>query len=95
MHDPDNQFSSGTECRLKVPVDGPQGNGILHVFAQLTGVEAAAEMRLRRCELELKETSKLLPEEYGKKRLVVYDRERHGDIKRRVNLSTAPQQQQQ
>ena len=39
------------------------------------------EFKLRLCELEVKETDKLLPQDYEKKRLVVFSQERHGDIK--------------
>lgn len=84
MNDRQNNYISDTEARFRIPVKGSHGKGHLLILAtpdQTDNTEEKSEFKLRLCELEVKETDKLLPQDYDKKRLVVFSQERHGDIK--------------
>ena len=70
-------FVGEKEARFEIPVCGPRGEGIYHVLAEAE----TAELELTKAELEVTKTDQLLPAEYENKRLVVYLKERHGNIK--------------
>jgi len=63
-----------------VPVKGPKGKGVLILFADKPSQEEDEELSLSRAELEIDSTETLLPEQFRGKRLVVFARERHGDV---------------
>lgn len=58
---------------LRVPVEGPKGNGSLFLH-----VQCDPSCVIRRAEVEVNETEALAPEKYKEKRLLIYDFQKHG-----------------
>ena len=74
-------FVDVREAKFEIPVSGPKGRGVYHVSARNIENGSGSELELVRAELEVTETDQLLPAEYENKRLVVFLKERHGNIK--------------
>lgn len=75
--DSTNTFTTPTEAGIMVPVTGPQGSGNYHLRAS---PDEEGFWRARRCDLEVTSCTVLEEEKWRNKRLIVFDRERHGDL---------------
>jgi len=49
------------------------------------------EWKVQRCELQIVNTTELEPEKFANKRLVVFDKDRHGDLDKLLSNSQAAQ----
>lgn len=58
-------------------MSGPKGSGSAYLVALR---EDGGAWTLRRLDLELDKTTELMPEEFANKRMVVFDRARHGPV---------------
>ena len=86
LGDSTHNFEGESTIRLRLPVYGPTGRGHYCLVvekreASAPGRGSADEAVLVRSDLELDETKSLLPDQFEGKKMVIYARERHGDIK--------------
>jgi len=77
LGDATHNFEGESTIRLRLPVLGPAGRGHYSLVAE----KAEANIVLVRSDLEVEETKSLLPEQFEGKKMIIYARERHGDIK--------------
>ena len=80
LGDATHNFEGESTIRLRLPVLGPAGRGHYSLVAE----KAEANIVLVRSDLEVEETKSLLPEQFEGKKMIIYARERHGDIKNYV-----------
>ena len=72
-----NTFASEEEARVMLPVAGVSGEGQYHLLAR---PDDQGRWGAVRCELELTRCEVLGQEKWRDRRLVVFDKERHGDV---------------
>ena len=77
LGDATHNFEGESTIRLRLQVLGPAGRGHYSLVAE----KAEANIVLVRSDLEVEETKSLLPEQFEGKKMIIYARERHGDIK--------------
>ena len=80
-----HNFEGETTIRLRLPVHGPTGKGHYSLVADkqetVPAGETAGDPVLVRSDLEVDETKSLLPEQFAGKKMIIYARDRHGDLK--------------
>ncbi len=76
------ETSNDKEPVIKFAVRGTLGNGLFYIK---TKCDSENDCYINRCELAIKETPVLKPEEYEDKFLVIYDRQRQGPIHNEKN----------
>ena len=79
-----HNFEGDDTIRLRLPVYGPTGRGHYSLVAEKREPAAggsADDVVLVRSDLEVEKTKSLLPEQFAGKKMIIYARDRHGDLK--------------
>ena len=81
LGDKEHNNEGEVAVRLRLPVSGPTGKGHYFLLAEKRVGDDSDGPELVRSDLEMDETESLLPEQFAGKKMVIYAKERHGDIK--------------
>jgi len=80
LSDQVNNWRDENQCRFKIPVKGPNGHGYYFLSAAKSKEIADSKWEGVRFELEIEETSELSEDQFRGKRLIIYDKTRHGQL---------------